>query len=161
MPPVVPTAVAFDAFVSRLQSSGLREALRHLLELTDYRFIGIFRFRDDQAYAVVHYDRLNPDQTEIPSSPIGATYCCYVRDSRGVFTVADALDDPRVIDHPKRRQLRAYCGVPILTPEGELIGSLCHYDEGPRDAEQIDLPLILQVCSRLAWPGVVPPPPNV
>lgn len=155
---VVPTAVAFDTFVSRMQESGLREALRYLLELTEYRFIGIFRFRDDQAHAVVHYDRQQPDQAEIPSSSIEATYCCYVRDSRGVFTVVDSLNDPRVIDHPKRRDLRAYCGVPILTPEGDLVGTLCHYDEHPRNAEQIDLPLILQVCSRLAEPGVVPMP---
>lgn len=146
--------------MSRLDAAGLREALRYLLELTDYRYIGIFRVDDTgMAHAVAFYDRRDPGQSALPPSPIGTTYCCYVRDSRGVFTIADSATDQRVRGHPKRDRLRAYCGVPILTAEGEYIGTLCHYDERPLDPAQIDLPLILQVCSALARLGVVPPVP--
>ena len=59
-----------------------------------------------------------------------------------------------------RDAVPAYCGVPILTPEGELIGTLCHYDLVPRDPQQLDLELLLQVAVALSKPGLVPPYPQ-
>jgi GAF domain-containing protein len=152
----LPTSDAFEQFSSTLHSSGLREALRFLLEQTDYRFIGIFRFKDGMARAVVHYDREHPEQLTTEAVPDTATYCCYVRDSSGSFTTVDALEDARTADHPARESIRAYCGVPVITPEGELLGTLCHYDEAPRDPSQIDFELMLQVCALLARSGTVP-----
>lgn len=150
------TSQAFEQFSRTLEADGLREALRFLLEQTDYRFIGIFRFKEGLARAVVHYDRLHPEQLTSAEVPDTATYCCYVRDSAGRFTTVDALVDARTEGHPARETVRAYCGIPVITPEGELLGTLCHYDEVPRDPAQIDLELMLQVCALLARSGRVP-----
>ena len=48
------------------------------------------------------------------------------------------------------RRTATYCGVPILDCEGEILGTLCHFDDEPRDPDQIDLPLMLSVASALS-----------
>jgi len=157
---MVDTAATFAQFDALLTTFGLRPALAYLLSLTDYRYIAIFRFQDGRAAAAVFYDSEAPDQLTTDEVPDTATYCCFVRDSRGVFSVADALTDPRTASHPAHEAVRAYCGVPVMTPEGEILGTLCHYDTQPRDATRIDLDLMLQVASRLANSGLVPPYPR-
>lgn len=154
------TSAAFAEFETTVQRSGVREALAQLLKLTDYRFIGIFRFEGGKATAAVHYDRENPHQLTAEEVPETATYCCFVRDSRGAFTTVDALRDERLGAHPARAAVRAYCGVPVMDAEGGFIGTLCHYDSVPRDPEQIDLELMLQVASALAREDRVPPYPQ-
>lgn len=154
------TDEAFERFSDTLQNAGLRAALAYLLGLTDYRFIAIFRYEEGMANAAVYFDRENPEVMAVDEVPDRATYCCYVRDSRGVFKTADAMHDPRLEDHALRAVVQSYCGVPVMTPEGEVLGTLCHYDLVPRDPEQIDMGLMLQVASRLAQHNLVPPYPH-
>ena len=154
------TKASFDTFSRTLQASGVRAALAYLLGLTDYRFISIFQFENGQANAAVYYDRENPQVLGVDEVPDTATYCCYVRDSGGAFMTANAMQDPRLEHHPARASVSAYCGVPVMDPEGVLIGTLCHYDVVPRDLQQIDMELMVQVASALAYGGHVPPYPR-
>ena len=41
-----------------------------------------------------------------------------------------------------------------------LVGTLCHYDVVPRDAEQIDIPAMLSIASYIGLGGHVPPYPQ-
>lgn len=151
---------AFDEFSRTLSSSGLRPALAYLLSLTDYRFIAIFRFENGKANAAVYVDRENPEGLGVAEVPEQATYCCFVRDSGGAFMTADSMQDPRVEGHVARAAVRAYCGVPVMDAEGAMMGTLCHYDVVPRDPKQIDLELMVQVASALAYGDHVPPYPR-
>ena len=155
------TAVAFSVFSRLLETDGLRAALYSLLRLTDYRFISIFRFQDGMATSAVHVDREDLASMQAGEVPDTATYCCYVRDGNGAFVTADALLDPRTVNHVAREAVRSYCGIPILDPEGGLIGTLCHYDFAPRDPEQLDLELLLQAASAIERSGLVPPYPKL
>lgn len=150
------TDASFAAFVRILDRTGARDALAYLLGLSEYRFIGIFRFDAGMATAVIHYDRQNPEVMTVAEVPDSATYCCYVRDSRGMFVTANAMSDPRLSGHPAREVVLSYCGIPIMEPDGTLLGTLCHYDLVARDPAQLDLPLLLQVAVRLAQGAHVP-----
>lgn len=141
---------AFARFSATLVASNLRNALAYLLSLTTYRFIAIFTFQDGLARAAIYYDKENPQDDYTRQAIDSSTYCCYVRDSQGVFMTANAMLDARTTDHPQREIIPAYCGIPILDAEGVILGTLCHYDVVPRDPEQIDLPLMLSVASALA-----------
>ena len=158
--PTPSTDEAFAAFEAALQSSGPRAALAYLVGLTSYRFIGIFRFSGGMANAAIHCDRENPEVTRIDAVPESATYCCFVRDRRGSFTTVDALEDSRLAEHVARNSVRAYCGVPVMDAEGRLLGTLCHYDVVPRNADELDMPLLLQAASTLALGKHVPPYPH-
>lgn len=153
------TEETFQRFSEVLQATGARDALAFLLSLSDYRFIGIFRFQDGKANAVIHYDRENPGVLRATEVPDTATYCCYVRDSKGVFTTANSLTDQRLTDHPAREAVLAYCGVPVMDPSGHLLGTLCHYDVVPRDPAQLDFELLLQCAVALEQGDYVPPYP--
>ncbi len=154
-----PTRRTFQRFQETLDTQGVRAALTYLVSLSDYRFIGIFRFRDGKATAAVHVDRENPDELRSAEVPDTATYCCYVRDARGIFTTANALLDDRLTAHAARADILAYCGVPVMDAEGQLLGTLCHYDVVPRDPQQLDLALLIEVASTLASGAHVPPYP--
>lgn len=156
----MPTDRAFAQFTRVLNTAGAREALAYIVGLSDYRFIGIFRFQNGKADAAIHYDRQDPACLRATEVPDTATYCCYVRNSRGIFVTADAQNDDRLRDHPARDVVLAYCGVPILDPEGALLGTLCHYDLVPRDPDQLDLELLVQVASALQQGDHVPPYPG-
>ena len=160
MPRPADTPAAFETFRATMADGGLRSGLAYLLGLTDYRFIGIWRFQDGKANAAAHYDRENPEVTTAAEVPDNATYCCYVRDSKGVFMTAHAMLDPRTVGHPARESVPTYCGVPVMDPEGTILGTLCHYDLVPRDPLQVDLELMLQVSSFLAHGHHVPPYPS-
>ena len=94
---------AFEQFSATLDRSGLRAALADLLEMTDFRFIAIFRFRGDKANAAVSCDREQPDVTAAVEVPAKATYCCFARDSGGAFTTGDALQDRSPFQPPGAR----------------------------------------------------------
>ena len=68
--------------------------------------------------------------------------------------------DERLAEHPARNSVLAYCGVPVMDAEGILMGTLCRYDLVPRDPEQVDLELMVQVASALAQRKLVPPYPH-
>jgi GAF domain-containing protein len=155
-----PTRQAFQHFEHTLDTRGVRAALAYIVSQSDYRFISVFQFRDDKAMAALHFDREHPEQLRSPEVPDTATYCCYVRDSRGVFTTANAMLDARLADHVSRANVLAYCGVPVMDAEGQLLGTLCHYDVVPRNPEQLDLALLIEVASALARGGHVPPYPG-
>lgn len=150
------TAERYAKFLSMLDSDGLRAGLADLLLQTDYRFMAIFRFDGDRANAAVFYDRENPSVLQVTEVPASATYCVFARQERAAFVTDDALVDPRLEGHAAREQVRSYCGVPIMTPEGEILGTLCHYDGVPRDASQIDLALMCEIASTIEQRGLVP-----
>jgi GAF domain-containing protein len=151
---------ALEIFESTLNTRGVRASLEYLVGLTDYRFIGIWRFRDGKARAAVHFDKENPGVLAAQEVNENATYCCYVRDSRGAFMTANAMLDPRTNGHPARESVPTYCGIPLMTPDGEILGTLCHYDLVPRDPEQVDLDLVIEAASTLAHGRHVPPYPS-
>lgn len=150
----------FAHFSGLLETSGIRPALAYLLHLTDYRFVGIFRFSNGMANAAVHYDRENPDTTGIEAVPENTTYCCYIKDSRGAFVTANAVLDDRLQNHPAQNAVPAYCGVPVLDSAGTLLGTLCFYDVVARDPSEIDLAFLIRVASALAYGNHVPPYPE-
>jgi GAF domain-containing protein len=150
---------AIQEFSRILDADGARDALAFLLSRSAYRFIAVFRFKDGWSTAALFVDRENPDVRATAEVPETATYCCQVRDGKAIFTTADALADPRLTLHTAREAIRAYHGIPILTPEGEMVGTLCHYDVEPRDPRQLSIELLLQVANLLQRGGHIPPYP--
>ena len=96
------TAVSLNVFNALLKTDGIRAALYALLRQSDYRFIGIFRFKDGKARSVVHVDRQAPGALESEEVSDTATYCSFVRKSGEPFLTGDASTDPRTATHGTR-----------------------------------------------------------
>lgn len=76
------------------------------------------------------------------------SFCQHVVSSNEPLIINDAREHPLVRDNPAIDDLGvvAYLGIPLLTPEGSVIGSLCAIDSIPREWSEDDV----EVLSDLA-----------
>lgn len=153
--------VAFTVFAKLMETDGIRAALYSVLRKSDYRFIGIFRFKNGKATSAVHVDREDLKITQADEVDEASTYCNLVRHTGRPFMTADASIDPRTAGHVAREVIRSYCGVPILDSDGSFIGTLCHYDLVPRNPSQLNLALLAQISGAAARSGLIPPYPQL
>lgn len=131
-----------------LQHHGLRAALIYLNGLTAFRFTALYRFDNDTLRNLYFYDRENPHVEISNDIPVLASYCVFVRQLQQKFATADSFNDARVVDHPKRRQVRAYCGVPLMDRHGNVFGSVCHFNIEPMPTSERDVEL-MEALARL------------
>jgi len=89
-------------------------------------------------------------------TPRNISFCGHAILNRDCFIIEDALFDDRFADNPlvlKEPFVRFYAGMPLWSPEGFAIGTLCVMDRKPRqlDAGQIEALEMLanQVMSQL------------
>jgi GAF domain-containing protein len=118
-------------FKEIIEADGLPAAMRWLNARVPYRFTGIFAFYGDILRNICLVDKDNANITHCPDQPIVNSYCIYIHRSRERFSVEDAMADGRVEGHPKRRSYHCYYGIPLLDSDGNLRGTVCHFDCTP------------------------------
>ena len=133
-----------------LQSLQINEALRELNATTGYRFTAVYRFTASGAANLAIFDRESDAPESLLVVPEGASYCGIVRESKDAFLVTRSLEDGRIVKHLAREAVQSYCGVPLIGEDGEVFGSLCHFDFEPRDASDDVTTLMSQVSRYLS-----------
>lgn len=133
-----------------LQSLQINEALRELNATASYRFTAVYRFTASGAPNLAIFDRESDAPESLLVVPEGASYCSIVRDSRNAFLITRSLEDGRIVKHPAREDVQSYCGVPLIGEDGEVFGSLCHFDFEPRDGSDGVTELMSEVSRYLS-----------
>jgi GAF domain-containing protein len=76
-------------------------------------------------------------------TPLSHSFCQHVVRSRRPLVISDAREHPLLRYNPAIRDLGviAYLGVPLLTPTGQVLGTLCAIDHQPRHwtPEQVEI----------------------
>jgi phosphoribosyl 1,2-cyclic phosphodiesterase len=80
---------------------------------------------------------------DVRETPRDESMCAHAILGDDVFVITDAIDDDRFADNPhvaRGARLRFYAGVPITSPDGHHVGTLCIMDNRPRffDDDQIE-----------------------
>ncbi|MBE9205352.1 GAF domain-containing protein [Nostoc sp. LEGE 06077] len=80
--------------------------------------------------------KLGIDVPEMPRN-VGLSYLCLER--KDVVVIKDTLEDARYAANPAVTgypYVRFYAGVPLISPDGQILGTLCAIDPTPRELSQ-------------------------
>lgn len=75
-------------------------------------------------------------------NPVRESFCYFLVGLAGApFIVDDAAADARTREHPsaKSMSIGAWAGYPLLSPDGQVLGSFCVIDDFPREWSEADL----------------------
>jgi GAF domain-containing protein len=76
-------------------------------------------------------------------TPLSHSFCQHVVESGQPLVISDAREHPVLRDNPAIRDLGviAYAGAPLITPSGDVLGTLCAIDHQPRHwtPEQVEI----------------------
>jgi GAF domain-containing protein len=80
---------------------------------------------------------------ELREIPRDDSFCAHAICQDGPYVTPDMLADDRFSHNPlvtRKPHLRFYAGIPLLSPEGLALGTLCVIDRKPREltAQQVD-----------------------
>jgi PAS domain S-box-containing protein len=87
---------------------------------------------------------------EVTETPREVAFCSHTICGQHVFLVTDAAADPRFAQNPlvlQEPNIRFYAGAPLLTANGEALGTLCVIDRVPRELTALQQ-RALEVLSR-------------
>jgi GAF domain-containing protein len=144
--------ISNETAISRLNDflarGEVRPAVAFLNSLTPHRFTSLFRFDESTLRNLVFYDREQPEVRTCKDISVLSSYCVFVRDTNAAFAIANAREDDRLGNHPKRQEVQSYCGVPLVNREGKMYGTACHFDFKPGGVAARDVEL-LECLARL------------
>lgn len=82
---------------------------------------------------------------DVTETPRNVSFCTYTIQQREPLVIADAREDPRFATNPLvvgPPHIRSYAGVPLRTPEGYNVGSLCAMHTAPRTFTAAEIALL-------------------
>jgi diguanylate cyclase (GGDEF)-like protein/PAS domain S-box-containing protein len=83
----------------------------------------------------------------------GVSFCAYALGSDRVLVVPDARRDMRFCNNPLvtgEPHIRFYAGAPLVTSEGNILGTLCVIDQKPRDGFSAEDAEMLRSMAKMA-----------
>ena len=127
-----PTDGICDECTAIIAAQGVRPAIKFLNDRTRFRFTGVYRVDPPQLRNLVLFDRENPELNLSGGvTRLHDTYCALTYAS-GPFETDDSRSDHRLTDHASRHSIISYAGVPLRLANGQVWGTLCHFDLRPR-----------------------------
>lgn len=134
--------LSLERFRSEVQQGGLNRGLKYLNDPIAHRYTGVYRLDGSLLKNIELYDKegeIKPAFLE--EVPLQDSFCQFVlRD--GLFRTSDTSKEPMLDGHKYQGVLLSYTGVPIVNRDGELYGTLCHFDALERELSESDFELL-------------------
>lgn len=111
-----------------MRSEGPQAAIAFLNAGVPHRYAAAYQLTNGILHNVLLVDKAGEVTPEhLMSVPLGTSFCQFViRD--GLFRTQDSGSDVRLAGHPYQGVMQSYHGVPLLGADGEVRGTLCHFD---------------------------------
>jgi GAF domain-containing protein len=139
---------------SVVTQGGLVAGLQYLNDPIQHRYTGVYRLGQGLLRNIELFDKAAKVKPEfLMEVPLGDSFCQFVlRD--GVFRTDRSGQDDRLEGHKYQGVLLSYHGVPVLDNQGELFGTLYHFDAAQRTLADEDFAFLQQAARVL--PGHLP-----
>ncbi|UOQ76505.1 hypothetical protein MUN84_18470 [Hymenobacter sp. 5516J-16] len=109
-----------------LHHDGVYAALCYLNRYTPHRYTGIYRFEDGLSRNVALVDRYNIQVQQGADVPLDEAFCSLVGRQQATLQLWNAPLNLRAWE--VNTLVVFYCGVLICDKQGQIYGTLCHYD---------------------------------
>jgi signal transduction histidine kinase len=86
------------------------------------------------------------------STPRDVAFCAHAIRGADLFVVEDTLLDERFVHNPFVQgdpHVRFYAGAPLITPDGQRLGTLCAIDEKPRSLSEEQCSLLRELAEHV------------
>jgi len=139
-----------DSFLDVVRSSGVEEALAWLNSGVPHRYSAIYRFEGALLRNEFLFDKKGaPRPAYLLAVPFEVSFCRFaLRD--GSFRTDNSALDERLRGHPYRGVVVSYHSVPVVTPEGDLWGTLSHFDTEAIHLADEEFELLKAVAQELS-----------
>lgn len=139
---------SLGAFRAALEAKG-PPGLDFLNARVPHRYTGIYALVDGVLHNLHLHDKLGEMRPEfLATVPLQDSFCQFVlRD--GVFATSDSGTDRRLDGHKYQGALLAYHGVPLLDDQGQLFGTLCHFDTAAHGLSDDELAFMREAAREL------------
>lgn len=116
-----------------------------------YRFTGIFVQDGGQLRNIALFDKTTKLPPLWEPFPLIDSFCSLILEAASPLVIGHAEKDVRaeVREHRATAIVQSYCGIPVFDAEGDVIGTLCHFDFAPIK-NQVDLEQLLQAPPLMA-----------
>ena len=146
----VPVAAALAQVEKELAHKGLAGALGVLNRRVPHRFTAVYRLVGHALHSIATIDKhLHLDPLDLKVVPLQDSFCQFVlRD--GLFLTRDSGTDPRLDGHPYGGIVGCYAGVRIHDRQGQMAGTLCHFDLDSFDVTDDEYLLLDRAASLMS-----------
>ena len=132
-----------------LVTGGLQAGLKFLNERVPHRCTAVYRLDQSQLRLVAAVDKADDlSSLNLSEIPLADSFCQYVMRDGGFVTTTSATDD-RLDGHPYKGVMNSYVGLPLTKADGELFGTLCHFDFAEQTIDQAEYEFLQGVVTIL------------
>ena len=119
----------FDVMAHALKAGGLAAALRVLNDRVRHRYSAVYQLqgRDRLVNLALVDKRDEPCPAYLRNVPYDESFCQFAVREGQFRTDNSALDD-RLAGHPYQGVMNSYHSVPLVSTEGRILGTVCHFD---------------------------------
>jgi len=149
LPPIERSPDVRD-FIERCDRYGLTAGLTGLNGRVPHRYTAVYQLEHETLRNIELVDKAGEARPDyLAAVPLGTSFCQFVlRD--GAFLTADSAADHRLDGHPYQGVMVSYHGVPVLDADGELYGSLCHFDVSEQTLSDAEFAHLQGVADAIA-----------
>ena len=149
LPPIEPSPDIRD-FIQRCEQYGLTAGLTGLNGRVPHRYTAVYQLDHETLRNIELVDKVGEARPDyLAAVPLGTSFCQFVL-REGAFLTSDSGHDHRLDGHPYQGVMVSYHGVPVLDTEGELYGSLCHFDVSEQPLSAAEFEHLQGVASAIA-----------
>lgn len=132
-----------------IASGNIRAALELLNDESRLRFTALYLLENTHAINFMLVDRDNMPSGLPNNIPLDGSYCSLVKAAAAPIVITNASLDQRLVGHPSRESMAAYCGVPLLDLNGSVLGTLCQFDPVATHITDQTMALMTEVATGL------------